>query len=283
MIRDVYHGHEAQRVMSMVTMIFGLAPAIAPILGGWLEIGFGWRSVFFFLVLFAGTLCFASYRRLPETHAESKRQPFSPRPLLHAYLRLLGTGRFLLLTSSVAFNFAGFFLYISSAPAIIYNLLKLDTHQFGYLFIPSVSGIVIGAFISGRLAGRLSARRTISLAYGVMIGAIAFNVGYHLLWPPAFPWTVLALMFYSTGMSLAVPNLTLLALDLFPENRGLAASLQGGQQSLFTAFAAGLLSPWLSVSALGLAAGAGVLMACGLLCWLIYRRLPKLEKAHARA
>ena len=123
-IRDVYHGHDAQRVMSMVTMIFGLAPAIAPILGGWLEIWFGWRSVFAFLVVFAGALCLASYRRLPETHPAAKRQPFAPRPLLRAYLRLLGTGRFLLLTSSVAFNFAAFFLYISSAPAIVYKLLR---------------------------------------------------------------------------------------------------------------------------------------------------------------
>jgi DHA1 family bicyclomycin/chloramphenicol resistance-like MFS transporter len=88
-------------------------------------------------------------------------------------------------------------------------------------------------------------------------------------------------MLYTMGMSLAMPNLTLLALDLFPENRGLAASLQGGEQSLFTAFAAGLLSPWLSVSALGLAAGAGTLMACGLLCWVTYWRLPKLETVHA--
>jgi len=281
MIRDVYHGHEAQRVMSLVTMIFGLAPAIAPILGGWLEIWFGWRSVFAFLVLFAGALCFASYRRLPETLAVAKRQRFAPRPLLRAYLRLLGAGRFLLLTSSVAFNFAAFFLYISSAPALIYNLLGLDAHQFGYLFVPGVTGIVIGAFISGRLAGRLSARRTVGLAYGVMIGAVAFNLGYHALWPPALPWTVAAVMLYNVGMSLAMPNLTLLALDLFPENRGLAASLQGGQQSLFTGLTAGILSPWLSVSALGLAAGTTGLMACGLVCWFAYSRLPKRESLHA--
>lgn len=67
MIRDSYSGHEAQRMMSMVTMIFGVAPAIAPIIGGWLQSAFGWRSVFVFLALYATTVFASCYWRLAET------------------------------------------------------------------------------------------------------------------------------------------------------------------------------------------------------------------------
>jgi DHA1 family bicyclomycin/chloramphenicol resistance-like MFS transporter len=192
MIRDSFAGHEAQRMMSMVTMIFGVAPAIAPVIGGWLQAGFGWRSVFVFLTLFSAALLAGCYWRLPETLPRSARQSFAPRALTANYLKVFGSLRFGLLSSAIAFNFAGFFLYISSAPAIIYRLLHLNESQFGWLFIPATSGVILGAFLSGRLAGKLTPRRTLRIAYAIMFAAAAFSFGYHLWFPPALPWTVLA-------------------------------------------------------------------------------------------
>jgi len=273
MIRDIYAGHYAQRVMSMVTMIFGLAPAIAPILGGWLEVWLGWRSIFAFLALFGALLCASCHFRLRESLPASARQPFAPRPLLHSYVKLLGSLRFGLLSSAIAFNFAGFFLYISSAPAVIYQLLGLNANQFAWLFVPGIGGVVCGAFLSGRLAGKVSPRLTVRYGYRVMFGAALFNFTYNAVWPPALPWTVLPVMAYTAGMSLAMPSITLLILDLFPENRGLAASLQGAQHSLFTGLAAGLLSPLLSGSGFGLACGMAALVACGFACWLVEARV----------
>ena len=278
MIRDSFAGHEAQRMMSMVTMIFGVAPAIAPVIGGWLQAGFGWRSVFVFLTLFSALLLAGCYWRLPETLPHAARQSFAPRALLANYLKVLGSLRFGLLSSAIAFNFAGFFLYISSAPAIIYRLLHLNENQFGWLFIPATSGVIVGAFLSGRLAGKLTPRRTLRLAYAIMFIAAACSVGYHLWFPPALPWTVLPVMVYTFGMSLAMPNLTLFVLDLFPRNRGLAASLQGFQQSLFAALVAGAVSPYVAVSGLSLAATSAVLLASGAVCSLIYSRLPGLQE-----
>src|SRR3954469_19518105 len=112
MIRDIYAGHQAQRVMSMVTMIFGLAPAIAPIIGGWLEVSFGWRAIFVYLTLFAGLLFAGCHFRLKESLAPAKRQPFELRPLVRNYVKLFGSVKFGLLSSAIALNFAGFFLYI---------------------------------------------------------------------------------------------------------------------------------------------------------------------------
>lgn len=278
MIRDSFSGFEAQRMMSMVTMIFGVAPAIAPIIGGWLQAGFGWRSVFVFLALYSAVLLACSYRYLPETLPHSARQLFAPKPLTANYLKLLGSLRFGLLSSAIAFNFAGFFLYIASAPAIIYKLLHLNESQFGWLFIPGISGIVLGAFLSGRVAGRLTPRRTIRIGYVIMFAAAAFSIVYHMTFAPALPWTVLPLLVYAMGMSFAMPNLSLFALDLFPNNRGLAASLQSFQQSMFSAIVASAVSPYVVGTGLALAATAAVFLTCGASCAFIYSKLPKLTE-----
>jgi DHA1 family bicyclomycin/chloramphenicol resistance-like MFS transporter len=277
MIRDIYPGHQAQRVMSMVTMIFGLAPAVAPILGGWLEVWFGWRSIFVFLALFAALLCLACHYRLAESLPASKRQPFSVRPLLANYFKLFGSVRFGLLSSALALNFSAFFLYIASAPAVIYGLLGMGEKEFAWLFVPGISGVIMGAFLSGRLAGKLSPRRTVRYGYSIMTVAALFNLAYHLTNPPALLWTVLPVMAYTVGMSLAMPSITLLVLDLFPDNRGLAASLQAAQQSFFTGLASGLLSPYVSGTGLGLAVGMAALLSSGLACWYIFIHLPKKE------
>jgi DHA1 family bicyclomycin/chloramphenicol resistance-like MFS transporter len=275
MIRDIYSGHQAQRVMSMVTMIFGLAPAVAPILGGWLELSFGWRSIFVFLVLFAGVLFVSCYWRLRESLPPHKRHPFKVRPLLANYLKLFGSLRFGLLSSAIALNFAAFFLYIASAPAVIYQLLGLAENQFAWLFVPGISGVIAGAYLSGRMAGKVSPRRTMRYGYATMFAAASFNVAYNLAFPPALPWTVLPVMVYSLGMALVTPSITLLLLDLFPDNRGLAASLQAAQQSFFSGLAAGFLSPLLSGSGLALAAGMAALAAGGYACWYIFALITK--------
>lgn len=273
MIRDIYHGHQAQRVMSMVTMIFGLAPAIAPVIGGWLEVWMGWRSIFVFLTLFASLLWLGCYMQLAESLPPEKRQAFNLRNLFSNYLKLFSSLRFGLLCSAIALNFSGFFLYIASAPAVIYQLLHLRENEFAWLFVPGISGVIFGAYLSGRLAGKVSPRRTVRYGYSIMFAAALFNILYHLAFPPAVPWTVLPVMVYTIGMSLAMPSVTLLLLDLFPENRGLAASLQAAQQSFFTGLASGLLSPLLSMSALALACGMAALLAIGCTCWFVFVRI----------
>ncbi len=277
MIRDLYGGAQAQRVMSTVTMLFGIAPAIAPVIGGWLEIWFGWRSVFFFLALLGIMLFMSCYYQLKESLPASARQSFSLANLTANYLRLLGSVRFGLLSSANAFNFAGFFLYVASAPAVVYNLLGLGPTEFAWMFVPGILGIVIGAFVSGRLAGKVAPRAMVRVAYVVMFAAAAYNLVYHALFPPALPWTVLAIMMYTIGMALATPAMTLFMLDMFPLNRGLAASLQSAQQSFFSGLAAGFMSPFLSATALGLASGMVTMLICGAACWTAYAWLTKRE------
>lgn len=277
-IRDSFSGHEAQRLMSLVTMIFGIAPAIAPVIGGWLQGLLGWRAIFWFLATYGVVLFFAATRRLPETHPFAARQPFEVRPLLRNYLRLGSDPKLVLLCLVIAFNFSGFFLYVVSAPAVIYDLLAMSEKDFAWLFVPGISGVMFGAFLSGRLAERLSPRRTVFVGYLIMCCAVIFNIAYSRFFSPALPWTVLPVMVYTVGMALAMPSVTLIALDLFPKLRGMTSSLQGFAHSLFAGLTAGLVSPLLSHSALMLACGMGGMALMGALAWALYLRVAAITR-----
>ena len=109
-IRDSFEGHAAQRLMSLVTMIFGIAPAVAPVIGGWLQAVLGWRSVFVFLAVYSAALRAACCVRLPETLAAKDRQPFRLAPLARNYWTLGRSLPLFLLSSAIAFNFSGFFI-----------------------------------------------------------------------------------------------------------------------------------------------------------------------------
>lgn len=271
-IRDSFEGHAAQRLMSWVTMIFGLAPAIAPVVGGWLQGAFGWHSVFVFLALYSALMLAGCYWKLPETLPRSARQPFTFKPLAANYVRLGRSLPLFLLASAVAFNFSGFFLYVVSAPAFIYGILGLGETEFAWLFVPGIAGVMIGAFLSGRVAGRLTPRSTVAIGYLVMFGAAAWNLAYSAWGTPSVPWSVLPIMTYTIGMSLAMPSITLLALELFPKNRGLTASLQGFEQSLIQGVMAGVVSPMLSHSAVTLSWGMMLPLAVGWAAWTMYLR-----------
>lgn len=274
-IRDSLEGHAAQRLMSLVTMIFSIAPAIAPVIGGWLQGAIGWRAIFWFLTLYALLLIAGTVRWLPETHPLADRQPFHAGPLLRNYQRLCGDPRLVLLCLMIAFNFSGFFLYIVSAPAVIYDLLGMTEKDFAWLFVPGIGGVMIGAFFSGRLASRITPRRSVSIGYMIMCVAATFNIAYCAMLPPALPWTVLPVMIYTIGMALAMPSATLLTLELFPKLRGMTSSLQGFAHSLFAGLTAGLVSPLVSGRALTLAVAMGLLMLLGWLAWISYLKIIK--------
>ncbi|MDQ2659174.1 MAG: multidrug effflux MFS transporter [Verrucomicrobiota bacterium] len=269
-VRDVYEGAAAQRVMAQVTMIFTIAPAIAPVLGGWLHEWFGWRSVFYFLALFSLAVWVWCAAKLPETLHPERRHPLNARFLLRSYVRTLTNSRFLAVVVAGALNFTAVFLYITSAPVFLMRHLHLRETQFFWLFGPITFGMLLGAGLSGKFAGRLSPTRTVVLGYAAMLAAATLNVGFHLLRPAQLPWSVAPLFLYTIGMALAMPSIVLFGLDLFPAQKGLAASCQAFLMTSINAITAGLLSPLASVSPLRLALTSAALTGGGLLCIIFF-------------
>ncbi len=276
LIRDSLEGPAAQRLMSQVMMIFGVAPVIAPMVGALLLPLGGWHGIFWVLTGFTVVLSLALWLLLDETHPRAQRTPFAPRDLLAGYASF-GRDRVfwpLLISSSV--NFAGLFLYISSAPRIVRELLHLSAQGFPWLFVPVVIGLVGGAWYSGRLAERASVRFTVNLGYAVMALACLLHLVLALAFPaPRLPWSMLPLILHGMGVQLAFPTLTLLLLDRFPQRRGGISSVQAFASLLLCAVVAGMLSPLLSASMLGLALGASVLTAAGAIAWRRYQTLSR--------
>ena len=178
-VRDVFSGHPAQRAMSQMSMIFGVAPALAPIVGGWLLGWSSWRSIFWFLAIFAVVVLAAVMFLLPETHPPTRRTPLSTRALVSAVIDSSKdpSVRRLLLVSS--FNFAALFTYISAAPAFIVDHLHLGPGDFGWLFVPVVTMMIVGSWLTGRLAGRIKPEtlRAVVVVIGILVSLIYFIRG----------------------------------------------------------------------------------------------------------
>ncbi len=272
MIRDLFEGAAAQRLMAQVQMIFGIAPAIAPIIGGWLLGIFNWHATFWFLAFFAIALIILVWKYLPETLDPAKRQSLAPEKVLGNFKRVFGHKSMLPLALTVGCNFGGFFLYVLAAPVFLLEHLKVSNQGFGWLFVPTVTGMVLGSYASRRLAGKRTAAQTISLAYYVMFAAVALNILVCMFVEPGIPWSVIPIMIYNFGMALAMPTITLLALDLFPTMRGLVSSAQAFIQTLISTVSAGLVVPLLYHSPLKMALGMAAFMVFGFLAWLTYSR-----------
>ena len=262
-VRDLFDGPAAQRLMSHITMMFALAPAIAPVIGGRLQSWFGWRSVFAFLVILTLMLWLACWRWLPETLPPERRQTLHPEYLAKTYWKVLTSPPFLFACAAVAFNFAGFFIYIMSAPVFLIQHLGVTETGFFWLFGPAMAGLLCGSWLSGRLAGKLSMEQAVMFGYCVMGIAALGNIGVNLWFPPVLPWSILPVFVYTFGMSLSMPCLTLMAIDPFPKQRGLAASCQMFMQSGANGLVAGVLAPLLWGSTLTMAFGMGALMLLG--------------------
>ncbi len=269
-IRDSVDGEDAQRLMSQVSMIFSIAPAIAPIVGGWI-LGFAeWHAIFWFLAVFGAGLWLLTFLVLPETHPEEQRLPLNARVLIGNYWAMLQHRRFIWLVVVTTLNFAALFLYISSAPVFVMQHLGLNEQQFGWFFAPVISGMMLGAFATGRGAGRFSAHSMVRAGFIFSLAGVVLNVAYAGLAPTfMFPWAVLPLIVVSFGVALVFPQLMIQMLDLYPTQRGSASSMQAFLYLLFQAGVAGLLSPFLAASPMHLALAALVLSASAYGLWAV--------------
>jgi DHA1 family bicyclomycin/chloramphenicol resistance-like MFS transporter len=248
--------------------------------GGWI-LGWGaWPVIFWFLAAFSVLLLLSVALWLPETHPKAARLPLAPRRMLRDYAYIFLNPRFQRLAATAAFAFAGLFLYIASAPAFVMDLLQLNERQFGWLFIPTIGGMTLGAFVSGRAAGRITGMHQVNLGF-ICIGVAALaNVGYNALTPAiAIPWAVLPMALSAFGVALIFPIITLAVLEMYPRHRGAASSSQAFTSLVMNAIVAGLLSPALSHHGLHLALAAAGFSVLGWVFWRwelgVTRKLPK--------
>jgi DHA1 family bicyclomycin/chloramphenicol resistance-like MFS transporter len=274
-IRDMFPPADAQRVMSQVTIYFGVAPAVAPMVGGFLFVHVGWHSIFWFLTAVGAVLWAANYKLLPETLHLSQRQSFNARNLMRGYLEMGGSARFMMLALASGIPFNGMFLYVLSAPVFLGDHLHLAPGQFFWFFLLTIGGIMGGAWLSGRMAGRVKPRHQIRHGFLIMVLVSIVNVVLNLVFTPQAWWAMIPLAIYAFGWALMVPVVTLLVLDLMPERRGMASSFQACVGSLANAVVAGVIAPLVMHSTVWLAVASLLMMSVGMLAWIWVK--PRLE------
>jgi DHA1 family bicyclomycin/chloramphenicol resistance-like MFS transporter len=270
-IRDMFAPADAQRVMSQVTIYFGIAPAIAPMVGGALFVYTNWHAIFWFLAVVGLALWIANYKLLPETLHLSQRQPFNVRHLMRGYWALCSNPRFLMLALASGVPFNGMFLYVLSAPVFLGEHMHLGPAQFFWFFLLTIGGIMGGAFLSGRLAGRIAPKRQIRHGFTIMLAMSLLNLGLNLAFEPRLWWALPVIGIFAFGWALMVPVVTLMVLDLVPERRGMASSLQAVVGSVANGLVAGVIAPFVMHSTVALAVASLLMMSVGLVAWVWVR------------
>ena len=268
-IRDVLQGEAAQRLMSQVSMIFGIAPAIAPVIGGWILGWSAWPVIFWFLAAFSVLLTALTWLGLPETHPREQRLPLRASSLVRDYSAIFLNPRFQRLAAASAFNFAALWLFIASAPAFVVDHLRMGEADFGWFFVPMIGGMVTGSFVSGRSAGKVRGERLVAIGLACSAVAMVLNFAYHL-WTdvPQLPWAVIPISLNAFGIALVFPIVTLAILDMYPRQRGSASSLQAFTSLVLNALIAGVLSPLISGNVLWMVTAASIFLV---LAWGFWR------------
>ncbi|WP_435198320.1 multidrug effflux MFS transporter [Janibacter sp. GS2] len=271
-VRDLYEGPAAQRLMGTVAMIFAIGPAIAPIIGGWLLLLGPWQLIFWFLSGFGALIAITTLCLLPESHPKADRTPMNVRAISTAVLQVGRRRSFEVLAAAQAFSFAGQFLYIAAAPIFVVTLLGKGEQDFWVFFVPMVGGMMAGSFTNARLAGVVSGDGLIMGGQAVAItGAV---IGLVLALLPAtdgLPWAVVGPTAIGFGTGISLPVYQLALLDAVPHARGTAASVSTFLMLLLNAVLSSAVVPIAATSLARLSATSLALLVLGVGCFHLHR------------
>lgn len=270
-IRDLLDGPAAQRLMSQVMMIFGVSPAIAPLVGGWLVTAGSWRLVFWFMAVLGALTTLLVLVALPESHHPARRLTLAPGALARSLGDVLRVPAFHRIAWTCALVFMAFMLYILGAAVVLVDLLGRGPNDFWMLFVPSVFGTIGGSWLSGRYAERPV--RLVSIALAGAVAAALLNLALALVPATAtLPYAVVGPTLLCLAGSTTFAPLTLLAIDMFPRARGAAGSLQSAIQIGMNAVCSGVVVPFVGVSLAGIAWTALLFVVLAVLIWAWHLR-----------
>lgn len=271
-IRDLFDGQQAQRLMSQVAVIFGIAPAIAPIVGGLLiQVG-PWESVFWFMAALALGLIVMTAVLLPESHPPERRVPLRVGEIFRGLAEVVRVPAFHRMTWAATLVFGAQFLYIGGASIFVVDLLGEGELDFWKLFVPMIGAMVVGSLTSGRFGRTVTSTQLVTLGYAVSTAGAAIGVVVALT--PAgevLPWAVVGISFVAFGNGLAFPNIQMLMLDLLPGRRGAVMSASTFVTLVFNAVSAAVVAPYAGRSVLGFAVAAAVCVVLGWGFWQWHR------------
>jgi DHA1 family bicyclomycin/chloramphenicol resistance-like MFS transporter len=266
-VRDLYSGERAGRELSLMGTIMGIAPIVAPLIGGVLQTLFGWRINFIVALAVGLVAAIVAWRLLPETLRQPAAEPVSLRSIARVYGDLLRNRAFVAHIAILAASFAGLFAWISASPFVLQDLYSLSPFGYSIAFAICSVGYMLGTFVASAIVGRIGLGSTIGLgACGLAAGGVAMCVAL-AVGAGATIAIVLPTTLYLFGLGLAMPQAMAGALTPFPRRAGAASSLAGFVQQGSAAILGAVVGHLLGTSAWPL---AGPLAAMGLIALLVW-------------
>jgi DHA1 family bicyclomycin/chloramphenicol resistance-like MFS transporter len=226
-VRDVYPPADAIRILAYLSAAVALAPALGPILGGWLTMGFGWRSTFAALAAFGLVLLAGIVLLLPETNQRKDPHATRPRHLAANYLTLLRDLQYVGFVLVAALSYSGIFAFISGSSYLLIEVVGLSPAAFGLCFSAVVLGYMTGSLITGRFGARLGIRRTLVLGGLLATAAGLVGLAVAVLLPPTIVSIVAPQTAFMVAAGLLLPTAMAGAIGPHPRMTGLASGLLG--------------------------------------------------------
>ena len=281
-VRDISSGVQAARILSVMVMIFTAAPMLAPVVGGYLVAGFGWRAPFVAVAVFGAIILFSVTRGLHETRQPNRDQHIL-RQLTASASEFFGHRQSVLGLLLIVLPAMGFMSVITGASALIMEIYGYSVKQFGFIFALAGVSILIGSILNRHLLSRFNAMQLAGLGAWLIGLAAAQLVLMAWLGEAGFWWVWGNVCLYMCGSSFLMANATAIALDPVPKISGAAASIVGTAQNLFAssgAIATGIVYDGTMPTAVLLMGVFGVLT---LLTFLLRRLVLRGEPLHAAA
>lgn len=229
MVRDLYEGAHAARMMSTLITVMAVAPLVGPSLGGWILRLASWRAIFWTLVG-VGLLTLASLLLLPETLRPEHRSRESLGTAFGRYVELLRHGPLLAYAGAGGFFYGGVYAYIAGTPFAFISYYHVSPQMYGALFAAGILGIMLTNQINGRLVASVGSDRL--LRFG------AYSAALSTLWLVIAAWTgwgalaglVIPLFVFVSANGFIVANSITGALGVFPRRAGAVSALVGAMQ-----------------------------------------------------
>ncbi len=280
MVRDIHGPRESARLLSYIATAMALAPAAAPVLGGFMTVWFGWSSIFLFLACYGLLGLVLLHLLVPETAPRTDRPSIAIRSLLANYGRLLRHPTWRWYTLCCSFVFGGLFSFLSGAPFVIIEFLGHSEAAFGLFFTFIVVGFMAGTLIGGRTVRRVGSDRLIGIGAviaavnGVLMALLALG-GVHHAAAVVIPHTL-----FMVGVGIVMPQSMAGALAPFPQIAGTSSALLGFVQMSLAAAVGVLVGHYHDG---GPASMALAIAAMGLLTLFSFRMLRRSSAATAGA
>ncbi|MBI3453665.1 MAG: multidrug effflux MFS transporter [Rhodospirillales bacterium] len=271
-VRDRFDPPEGARVIAFLSMAVAIGPAAGPIMGGFLEVWFGWRAGFFFLTALSGTILIVVWFSLVESLRQVNPHATAPSHIVRNYALLLGDRSYVGHMLVVGFLFWGVFAYSTGLPFVMIDLLGVPPARFGFVFVFTVAGMLIGSAIAARISRRVGGNRMMAIGSLMLFAGGAAMLALAATGRVSIPAIVLPMALYMLGFGIALPNAISGAMAPFPAVAGAAAALMGFVQMVLAALGSAFVAGFYNGTAVPMAAGVCIAGILGLASWIVFVR-----------